>query len=491
MHLSRRILIQLGVFIVVAIIAISVMLIGYIKAPALFFGAGQYTVTVQLPAAGGLYETANVTYRGTEVGRVRSVHLTDSGMVEAVLTLEDGIPIPSDLDAEVHSTSAVGEQYVALLPRDDSAPALADGDVIPLERTTVPPDINALLDSTSRGLEAIPQDQLQTVIDESYTAFGGLGADISRLVRGSTSLAIDARAELDPLLTLIDGAKPVLDSQTESGNSVRAWASSLASATESLRDHDAAVAGVITNAGPAAEEARALFDRLQPTLPVLLANLVSLNEVAITYQPAIEQLLVLLPIGIGNLQGIGLPGRDTKQSYNGQLLSFNLNLNLPPVCNTGFLPATQIRSPSEVDAPPRPPGDVYCRIPQDAPYNVRGARNYPCLTVPGKRAPTVAMCESDEQYMPLNDGYAWKGDPNATLSGQNVPQVAPDQFDPNAPVAALEPPPPAAVPIAIADYDPATGSYVGPDGRVYTQSDLALNSGQEQTWQDLLITPGN
>ncbi len=27
--------------------------------------------------------------------------------------------------------------------------------------------------------------------------------------------------------------------------------------------------------------------------------------------------------------------------------------------------------------------------------------------------------------MPLNDGYNWKGDPNATLSGQPVPQLPP------------------------------------------------------------------
>lgn len=31
-------------------------------------------------------------------------------------------------------------------------------------------------------------------------------------------------------------------------------------------------------------------------------------------------------------------------------------------------------------------GDVYCRVPQDSPFNVRGARNIPCETKPGKRA---------------------------------------------------------------------------------------------------------
>ncbi len=170
--------------------------------------------------------------------------------------------------------------------------------------------------------------------------------------------------------------------------------------------------------------ARGLLDRLQPSLPVLLHNLVGLDDVGITYNADLEQLLVLLPQGISILQGAGLANRDTKQAYKGGFLSFNLNLNLPPACLTGFLPPQQQRVPTDVDYPPRPAGNLYRRVPQDSPFNVRGARNIPCETKPGKRAPTAAMCESDENYVPLNDGYNWKGDPNATLSGSSHPAVA-------------------------------------------------------------------
>lgn len=475
--LTRRILIQLAIFAVVAVVAGAIMVFGYLRLPNLLFGVGHYEVTVQLPEAGGLYERGNVTYRGTEVGQVKSVHLTDSG-VEAVLSLRSDVKIPSNLDAEVHSQSAVGEQYLALLPRNDGAPPLKDGDVIPVSRTTVPPDINSLLDSTNRGLQAIPQGNLKTVIDESYTAFGDLGPDISRLVRGSTTLAIDARKNLDPLLALIDGSKSVLNSQTDTADSVSAWASHLAAITTSLQRNDPALRGVIQNAGPAAEEVRGLFDRVKPTLPMLLANLVSLNQVAITYQPDIQQLLVLLPQGTAATQAIGLANRNTKQAYKGIYLSFNLNFNLPSSCTTGFLPANQQRVPADTDYPERPAGDLYCRVPQDSPLNVRGARNTPCETVPGKRAPTVKMCESNENYKPLNDGFNWKGDPNATLSGQPVPQPPPNTAATTAP-APLPP-------IAAARYDPATGTYVGPDGRVYTQSNLA-NTEQEHTWQSMLL----
>ena len=91
------------------------------------------------------------------------------------------------------------------------------------------------------------------------------------------------------------------------------------------------------------------------------------------------------------------------------------------------------------------------------------------------------MCESDENYVPLNEGYNWKGDPNATLSGQPVPQPPPGAPSPG----------PAPLPVAAAEYDPATGTYVGPDGRAYTQSDLADGAQNDKTWQSMLLPPGS
>jgi phospholipid/cholesterol/gamma-HCH transport system substrate-binding protein len=480
--LTKRIKFQLATFAVVALVAGAVMIFGYIRVPAMF-GVGHYTVTVQLQRAGGLYSSGNVTYRGSEVGRITEVHLTDTG-VEAVLSLRSDVQVPSDLDAQVHSTSSIGEQYVALLPRGGNARPLKNGDVIPVSHTSVPPDINSLLDAANRGLQAIPRDNVKTVIDESYTAVGGLGPEISRIVKGSTQLAIDARTNLDPLVALIDHSGPVLDSQTDTADAIHAWAAHVADLTHQLQNNDTSVAGLLEKGGPAADQARQLIDRLQPTLPVLLSNLASVGPVAVTYQPAIEQTLVLLPELVSLVQGIGVANKDSKK-MRGVWVDFNLNFNLPPPCNTGFLPPQQTRGPASEDAPNRPPGDLYCRIPQDSWNVVRGARNYPCLTRPGKRAPTAKMCESDEEYVPLNDGFNWKGDPNGTLSGQDVPQLAPGSPPSQAP------PPPPPPPIAAAYYDPATGNYEGPDGHTYTQSDLARST-EGKTWQNMLTpSPGN
>lgn len=485
--LTRRIKIQLVVFGALFVAAASIMFFNYMQVPTVFFGANRYTVTLELPQAGGLYAGGNVTYRGVEIGRVQDVRLTNTG-VEAVMALDSGVHVPADLSAQVHSVSAVGEQYVELLPRGGGGPSLKNGDVIPVDRTYVPPDINSLLGATNRGLTAIPRDNLKTVVDESYVAVGGLGPDLSRLVKGTSTLAIDARKNLDALVGLIDQSKPVLDSQTQSSDAIQAWAAHLATITSQLRDNDSSVTGLLQNAGPAAAEARQLFDRLNPTLPIVLANLVSVGQVGVTYRDNLESLLVQLPQGAADIQAIGVANRDTKQAFRAPYLSFNLNGNWPPPCTTGFLPAQQQRAFSYEDYPDPPKGDFYCRVPQDSMLNVRGNRNLPCETRPGKRAPTVKLCESDETYVPLNDGWNWKGDPNATYTGQGVPDYRPGEGPPGQqrPLSPPGPPPP---PIAAVQYDPATGMYVGPDGRMYTQADLAPRAAKEQTWQSMLMPP--
>lgn len=467
------------------------MVFSYMKLPATLFGVGRYTVTVDLPSSGGLYPRSVVTYRGTQVGEVTSVTATRDG-VRAELSLYSDEEIPAAVNAEVHSRSALGEQYVEFVPRPgaDETQRLRGGDAIPLGTVEVPVDIGRLLDATNRALQAIPNDNLRTVVDESYTAVGGLGPELSRIVDGSTSLAIEGGKSIDPLTTLIDQSPPVLESQVKTSDSIATWAQRLATITGQLEAQDTAFADLIAQGGPGLEEGRQLFDRIAPALPVLLANLVSLGEIAVTYHDDVEQLLVLFPQGVAVMGAAIVPNTATKQDYRGIYLDFNLNLNLPPPCTTGFLPVHQRRSPTFVDAPDRLTGDLYCRIPQDSAFNVRGARNIPCETVPGKRAPTVEMCESDEQYVPLNDGFNWKGDPNATLSDQGVPQYPPGADPQLAPPAggAESPAAPPPAPIAITTYDPATGEYIAPDGRRRTQADLAPPT-RPTTWQSMLLPP--
>src|ERR1700748_3349657 len=110
------------------------MAFNFMKLPATLFGVGEYNVPVDLPQSGGLYQTSVVTYRGTDVGQVKSVEVTATG-VRALLAMRSGVKVPSGGQASVHSRSAIGAQYIELTPRPgndgEHSPPLRAGDVIP------------------------------------------------------------------------------------------------------------------------------------------------------------------------------------------------------------------------------------------------------------------------------------------------------------------------------------------------------------------------
>ncbi len=120
--LTRFVRIQLVVFTIASIVGVMVMAFVYMQAPTLL-GIGRITVTLELPATGGLYRFSNVTYRGVEVGKVTGMDVSRT-QATATLKLDTSPKIPADLVAEVRSVSAVGEQYVDLMPRTDSPPYL-------------------------------------------------------------------------------------------------------------------------------------------------------------------------------------------------------------------------------------------------------------------------------------------------------------------------------------------------------------------------------
>jgi phospholipid/cholesterol/gamma-HCH transport system substrate-binding protein len=393
--LSRFVRIQLLIFTIASVIGIAAMVIGYIQAPTLL-GIGRITVTLQLPSAGGLYRFSNVTYRGVEVGKVTDVKTVDGKRVDATMSLSTSPKIPANLVAKVRSVSAVGEQYVDLQPPNDSPPYLHDGSVITIGQTAIPEPVGPMLDRLNLLVETIPKDKLGPLLDESFKAFNGAGYDIGSLIDSGAKLTKDLNGVADQSRALADDSVPLLDSQAETTDATRTWAHGLAGLTDQFVAHDAQVRTLLETGPGFAQEVSRLLEQVKPTLPVLLANLSSISQILVTYNKSIRQLLVLFPPYLAGLQSVA-PVRNPTGLPMGD---FAVSASDPQDCTVGFLPPSQWRSPADLSEIDTPDG-IYCKLPQDSPIAVRGARNFPCVEHPGKRAATVQECNSDKPYMPL------------------------------------------------------------------------------------------
>src|ERR1700749_2240619 len=224
--LSRFVRIQLAIFAIVGTIGVIAMVLFYIQAPTLL-GIGRMTVTLELPSTGGLYRFSNVTYRGVQVGKVTGVALTANG-AKATLSLGTSPKIPANLEADVRSVSAIGEQYVDLRPRTDSAPYLRNGSVIAMRDTTIPQAVGPMLDQVSALIKSIPKDKVSQLLDESFQAFNGSGYDAGSLSDSASRISADANSVSDRFRTLTEDSGPFLDSQAQTTGAIRTWARSLA-----------------------------------------------------------------------------------------------------------------------------------------------------------------------------------------------------------------------------------------------------------------------
>jgi len=440
--LTRFVRTQLIIFTVASVIGVAAIAFDYMQVPTLL-GLDRITVKLELPASGGLYRFSNVTYRGVQVGKVTNVDVIGGNHVEATLSLGTSPKIPANLVAQVRSISAVGEQYVDLQPHDESPPYLQEGSVIPVSSATIPQQVGPMLDQASALVNSIPKDKLGSLLDESFKAFNGAGYDFGSLLDSSSTLAHEANGVADQTQALVNDVGPLLDGQVQTTDALKVWTHSLAGITDQASRSDPQVRTLLQKGPGATEEVSRLFNQVKPTLPVLLANLTTVGQVAVTYRPSIEQMLVLFPPTSATYQAVsplnnatGLPLGD-----------FTLTFADPSTCTVGFLPPSSWRSPADTTEIDTPDG-LYCKLPQDSPTLVRGIRNTPCMGVPGKRAPTVQECDSDKPYRPLAMRQHALGpypfDPNLASQG-----IAPDgRVDNDHIFAPTEgtPPPPGAAP---------------------------------------------
>ena len=151
--LTRFIRIQLILFTVLTVLALVALGWFYLRLPSVM-GVGQYTLTADLPASGGLYRTANVTYRGITIGKVTAIEPTERG-ARATLSISDNYKIPLDAVANVHSVSAIGEQYIDLVSDGKANQYFSPGQTI--TKATVPREIGPALDAANRGLAVLPK----------------------------------------------------------------------------------------------------------------------------------------------------------------------------------------------------------------------------------------------------------------------------------------------------------------------------------------------
>lgn len=347
--MTRVVRLRLAVFTVIAATAVTYTGVTYARLGDYVRPRGD-EVTVDLATSGGLFEGAEVTFRGVPVGRVADLRLSRTG-VDAVLRIDEDVDVPADVVASVHNRSAVGEQYVDLVPRSIGGPVISDGDRIARSSTTTPLPEETLLTNVDAFVTSVDRDDLRTVVDNLGVGLDGAGPRLQAILDGSDRILREATGALPATRALIRDASVVLGTQADGAQDIRAFSAQLAMLSDVVAQRDPQLRTVLRDGGPAAAELTALVRGLRQVTPGFLSAASAVMAMFRTNLAALEQALVAFPDSLA----AGLVG-----VRNGQAQFTLATTPDPRSCQRGYLAPREWRSPRDVTiAPPR--HDLGCR----------------------------------------------------------------------------------------------------------------------------------
>lgn len=361
--MTRGVRIRLMAFVVLSAVGIVYITATYLGVVDKVTGR-EVTVTATLPRSGGLFEGSEVTYRGVRIGKVSDMDATDDG-VDLTLALEPGTKVPLDSRLYVHNLSAVGEQYLDFQPDDDKGPFAADGARFEGGEDSLPVDEGDLLVDLNAFVQSVDQENLQKVVKELGLMFNDTGADLQRLLDGGSEFIAEASEHTDETIALLDSGLTVLRTQQGQGENIKRFSADLATITDTLRARDQDLRTVLSATPGAAKALNGLLKDLEPTIPVLLGDLISVGQIMVSELAGVEQLLVTYPALIA-----GGPTGSTADGWGHVNLQFDYSV---PPCTQGYIPPEDWRSTQDLtDAPT---ADVGCTA--GPPYAMRGSKYAP------------------------------------------------------------------------------------------------------------------
>ena len=263
--------------------------------------ANTYTVTAYFEKSIGLFSHSDVRVLGVPVGKVTSVE-PSGDRVKVTLKLDSQISVPRSASATIVPISLISDRYVQLSPPFDGGPKLRDGDVIDQSHTTIPVELDDLLGSLKKLLDALESGKasdpgaLGAAIDNLSKTLDGTGEDLSKTLGGGGTIGgivVDHGIELDSSVVHFSR---VLKALAERQSDIATLNSRLARSFGAVADEQASLDGALKNLSTLTEELGTLVRDHRRDLEADLVTLAKTTQAAVRHQDSIIEASDWLPV---------------------------------------------------------------------------------------------------------------------------------------------------------------------------------------------------
>jgi phospholipid/cholesterol/gamma-HCH transport system substrate-binding protein len=177
-----------------------------------------YVVQAEFKDASGVTAENQVRVAGIKVGTVTEVELVRD-YVLITMEIDNGIEIPNDAFAEIKLATLLGTKFVDIEAKGGE-PFLADGDVIPLERTTVPYEIYQASNQGTNVIEDLDGEALNDMLVELTKLTKVAQDEVGQALEGLNELGAGLNAKDEDLRSLLAGANDLTDLLSDEGDEI-------------------------------------------------------------------------------------------------------------------------------------------------------------------------------------------------------------------------------------------------------------------------------
>jgi virulence factor Mce-like protein len=160
-----------------------------------------YEVTAYFEKGIGLFPKSDVDVLGVPVGTILDVDPVGT-RVKVTMEIDKKYKIPADATAQIIPPSLISDRFVQLQPAYTGGPTLEDGDVLDLDRTQIP----AELDDTFKQLKKL-LDAIQPGEEGDPGALGALIVELDKALEGQTQNLRGTLIQASRLTRTLAGAK--------------------------------------------------------------------------------------------------------------------------------------------------------------------------------------------------------------------------------------------------------------------------------------------
>jgi phospholipid/cholesterol/gamma-HCH transport system substrate-binding protein len=163
-----------------------------------------YEVKAEFKDGAGLQSENQVRVAGIKVGTVADIELVEDRVV-VTLEIDNGTEIPKDAFAEIKLATLLGTKFVDVEGKG-GGPLLEDGDVIPIDRTTVPYEIYQVSNQGTAVLEDLDGEALNDMLVELTKLTNVTQEELGVALEGLNELGTGLNAKDEELRSLLSEA---------------------------------------------------------------------------------------------------------------------------------------------------------------------------------------------------------------------------------------------------------------------------------------------